>query len=129
MSKFYHIANKRDGRMIYNKEKLDHLTSILYDGQYLITFQRLEPKSSIKDYRRCYFSKLDALAFEAGDTRYGMHGLIKEHIIEKMIEENPEFFHSVLPEASTTYLNEMGWVNILDRLDLWAFTTYNVILQ
>jgi hypothetical protein len=125
--RFHQLATINAGKIAYNKEKMEHLISNLYDGNYLISFQRLEPKSSVKDYRACYFAKIDALGAEVGETRYGMHGLVKDSIIDVMIDEVPQVF--LRDEASTKYLTLEGWTILLERLDIWAFTEYNVILQ
>jgi hypothetical protein len=105
---------------------MQHLVSNLYDGTYVVSFQHLEPKSSIKEYRACYFSKIDAIGRETGETRYAVHDLVKDYVIEAMKQELPEFF--TRDAASTRYLTLEGWVVLLERLDLWAFTEYNIIL-
>lgn len=129
MSRFYQIAEKKDGKMLYNKERLSNLESILYEGRYIVTFQRLNPLKTQKEYRACYFAKIDALAFDIGDTRYSLHESVKDIILNKMIEETPEAFNNIIPEASTQYLTLEGWIIFLERLDLWAFIEHNVILQ
>lgn len=127
MSRLYHLAEKRNGQMVYNMEKLKHLISLLFEGKYLISFQRLEPKSTIKDYRSCYFAKLDALARDNGETRYWMHSMVKDEILSSMLEEMPTLFNG--DELSTKYLTVEGWVVLLERLDIWAYTTYGTILE
>ena len=99
----------------------------LFAGRYLITFQRLEPKSSIKDYRRFYFAKIDALGAETGHTRYEMHELVKNHVLTDIGYQLPEL--TTDGGISTGSLNEEGWVLLLEALDLWAFTEFSVILN
>lgn len=125
--KFYQIAEKRDGVMNYNKEKLASLIEFLYDGRYLISFQRINPLSDIKDYRRCYFAKLDALAQDIGEDRYSMHQHVKDQVISRMANEVPEAF--TVPVISTRSLTKEGWSVLLERLDLWAFVEYGTVLQ
>lgn len=127
MSKFYQIAEKRGDIFIHNVENWKHLVSMLYEGKYLMTLQRLEPKSDIKSYRRCYFAKLDALAAEVGEERYSMHEIIKDNVLSDMIKQTPEAF--TLEVTSTKYLTTTGWVILLERLDLWAFLEYGTILK
>ena len=129
MSKFYIIADKEGEKMVYNKERLQSLTDMLYEGRYLVSFERLNPMSDIKEYRRCYFSKLDALAFEAGETRYAMHDVVKVEVLQKMIDETPALFNVHLPELSTKYLTRDGWVAFIKAVDLFAYVNYGMILQ
>lgn len=125
--KFYQLADIKDHKLIVNKDKMDALIQILYDGRYLITFQRLDPKSTIKDYRRCYFAKIDALGFETGHTRYEMHALVKDELLSKIIDQLPELVEDEI--ITTKNLTEESWGVLLEALDLWAFTEYSVILN
>jgi hypothetical protein len=124
--KFYQLVQKSGDDFTFNRERMMHLISTLFDGHYLISFQRIEPKSTVKDYRACYFSKIDTIAFELGSSRYEVHADVKEIILNRMIEETPELF--TRDNASTKYLVLEGWGNLLERLDLWAFTEFNIVL-
>lgn len=125
--KFYTIGVKADGAFRFANENLKHIFDTMFDGRYLVSFQRIDPKSGIKEYRRCYFAKLDALASDAGEDRYSMHELVKEELISRMQEEVPEAF--TVPVVSTRSLTEEGWSILLERLDLWAFVQYGTVLQ
>lgn len=125
--KFYQLANKRDGVFTFNRDNMRHLIENLFEGQYIISFQRVVPKSNVKEYRACYFAKIDMIASEVGETRYDVHTLVKEHIIEPMLNELPDLFTQNV--ISTRVLTLSGWVVLLERLDLWAFTEYSVILN
>lgn len=125
--KFYLVADVKEGDIFFNKERHAHIIENLFDGRYIISYQKIDPKSTVKEYRACYFFKIDAIAAEVGETRYVMHEYVKEMIIEQMIDQTPELFTKQLP--STKYLTLEGWVNLLERLDIWAFTEYNVVLQ
>lgn len=126
--KFYQLADIAEaGKISFNKEKMNGMLQTLFPGRYLLSFQRLEPKSSIKDYRRCYFAKIDALGSETGHSRYEMHDLVKNHLLTQLLEQIPEIM--VNDVISTSSLNEEGWTVLLEALDLWAFTEYSVILN
>lgn len=125
--KFYQIADVQGGEINRNEELHNHLVENLFDGRYLISYLRLSPKSTIKDYRRCYFLKIDTIAAEVGDTRYGIHELVKEYIMEDMMQKTPELFQD--EEISTKSLSLEGWIVLLERLDIWAFVEYNIVLQ
>lgn len=125
--KFHQLAELKEGRLSYNKERAKALLENLYEGTYLISFLRLNPKSTIKDYRACYFAKIDAIGAEVGETRYDIHELIKEHVMSKMLDEIPEVFTT---EGITTQnLTENGWVVLLEAVDLWAFTEYSIVIN
>jgi hypothetical protein len=79
--KFHQLSEVKGGKIFFDRDKMKHLIENLYEGQYLISFQRLSPKADVKEFRKCYFAKIDALAFEVGDTRYGVHELVKEYVI------------------------------------------------
>lgn len=125
--KFYQLIDKRDGKIHYDKDKLIHLTDNLFDGRYLVSCQRINPRVTIKDFRACYFAKIDGLAFEVGETRYGVHHIVKDIVLSRMLEELPDLFTEQL--VSTRYLSLDGWGNFLERLDLWAYLEYGVILE
>ena len=124
--KFYLNGTKKDGIFHQNHDKLKHLIDNLFDGDYLISFQRINPMSEQAEYRACYFAKIDMLAAEVGETKYPLHNYIKEEVLAPFLHEQPEYFTH--PTASTKYLTEAGWAMFLQRFDLWAFTTYGVIL-
>ena len=124
--RFNQIGTKEKGVFSYNKERMNHLTDMLFDGRYLISFQRISPNSTVKQYRGCYFVKIDTIALECGYSRYEIHEEIKDSIISQMIEEIPQVFTA--ETASTKYLTLEGWMILLERLDLWAFTEFNIIL-
>lgn len=128
--RYYQIFNKsEDGSILFNKDKYEQLLKNLLPGRYLVSFQRLDPKSTLKDYRAAYFAKIDALASELGDTRYSTHEDVKRELFEKMVEETPELFICALPMCSTKYLTLEGWQAFIQRLDIWAFINHNIILQ
>jgi hypothetical protein len=127
MTRFYTLGEKSDGVFKYTQANLASLFEMLFDGKYLITIQGLNPKSSIKDYRACYFAKLDALAADVGETRYDLHEIVKGEILVEMLKNTPELFHT--ETLSTQQLNEYGWMVFIEQLELWAFTTYGVILR
>lgn len=124
--KFYQLGEIKAGKAFYNKEKMQNLISNLFDGTYLISMERIAPKSNVKDYRACYFAKIDILAAEVGETRYSMHEIVKENVVSEMMDELPSLFVPV--EATTKALTLEGWTVLLKRLDIWAFTEYNVVL-
>lgn len=126
--KFNQIADKKDGKFIYDKDRMNKLTATLTEGRYLITIMKLNPLSEIKEYRACYFVKLDTLCKDAGETRYDMHEYVKKEILQSMLDESPQVFDGC-KTLSTKCLNKDGWYILLDRLDIWAFINYNVILQ
>lgn len=125
--KFYTTGIKAGSIFQFNKENVKHIYDIMFDGRYLVTFQQLNPQSNIKDYRRCYFAKLDALAAEAGEDRYSMHEYVKDQVVSRMLEEMPELFSIAI--VSTRSLLLEGWSVLLERLDLWAFIEYGTILN
>jgi hypothetical protein len=128
VSKFYQILTKEGNKYDnHGVKKFAESCEKLFDGTYLVSFMRLRPQSEIKEYRACYFAKIDALAAEAGETRYSMHELIKDEILTDMIDSTPELFTTL--ETTTKYLTPEGWIALLERLDLWAFVNYNTILQ
>lgn len=130
MTKFYKTLHKESGLIrAADMNGILQSTQQLFDGYYLVSFMRLNPQSDIKEYRACYFAKIDAIASEAGETRYDMHELVKDEIITDMQNLNPELFTDDGVEVSTRYLTPEGWIALLDRLDLWAFVNYNTILQ
>jgi hypothetical protein len=111
-----------------DKDKLQFFKDTLYNGNYLISFERIEPQSNVKEYRACYFAKIDRLRYEAGEGRYELHELVKEHVLSPMYEELPSLFYTEEGGASTKNLTLTGWSVLLERLDLWAFMEYNTIL-
>lgn len=116
----------KDGELFYDVEKAEQKKRSLENGKYLFTIEKLEPLSAPKEYRACYFAKIDILKDELGDDRYSVHSLIKEHVLEPMMQELPELFES--EEISTKSLLLEGWKPFIQRLDIWAFTEHNVIL-
>lgn len=126
--KFHQIMDKKDGKLLYDATKFKALTDMLFDGRYLVSFQRLNPLSSTTEYRRCYFAKVDAIAFETGETRYNTHMHLKTEILNKMVEETPKIFTIPMPEPSTGYLSLEGWLVFIERVDIFAFVHYNIIL-
>ena len=128
MTKFYQVLTKQ-GNVCDIKaiDKIGEACGKLFDGTYLVSFMRLRPQSEIKEYRACYFAKIDAIANDVGDTRYGIHELVKQELITNMVDEAPDLFTD--EEVSTKYLTPEGWIALLERLDLWAFTNYNIVLQ
>jgi hypothetical protein len=126
--KFYQIAEKEGEAFNYDRSKMRHLIENLRDGRYLISFQELNPQSSVKEYRRCYFAKIDGLRFDSGEDRYSLHEIVKENILAPMYDELPELFEDG-SELSTKLLTLEGWPVLLERLDLWAFIEYGAILQ
>lgn len=125
--KFYTTGIKAGSIFQFNRGNIKHIYDIMFDGRYLVTFQQLNPQSNIKDYRRCYFAKLDALAAEAGEDRYSMHEHVKDQVVSRMLEEMPELFSISI--VSTRSLLLEGWSVLLERLDLWAFIEYGTILN
>lgn len=129
--KFHQIVKMAGGKIEYDRERAKRMLEILYDGVYLVSFQRIAPKSTIKDFRAAYFAKIDILADETGHTRYEMHDIVKNYVLSDLAESLPEVIESKGEEfaVSTKGLTIEGWPILLERLDLWAFTEYNVILQ
>jgi len=127
MAKFHQLLDKKNGTITYNKENVKNILDILFDGRYLVTLQRIDPKSDVKDYRRCYFAKLDELARDAGEDRYSLHAIIKDQVMLPMMEETPELFAD--GAISTGSLTLEGWTVFIERFDLWSFTEYGIILQ
>jgi hypothetical protein len=125
--KFYQLADVENKTIVFNKERIQSLSSILDNGKYLVSFQKLQPKSDIKDYRRCYFFKVDTIAFETGHSRYEMHELIKSSLFTDLMEQIPELF--IDNTISTRNLTLEGWIVVLAALDLWAFTEYSIIIK
>lgn len=125
MTRFYTTEWKGDGA--FGTSNVVKAFEQLFDGQYLITFQRLNPQSSIREYRRCYFAKIDALAAEVGETRYDIHEIVKDEVLKEMLTNTPQLFYS--ETLTTNQLTEAGWVVFIEQLELWAFTTYGVILR
>lgn len=126
--KFYQLADKQGDDFNYDRERMRNLITNLFPGRYLVSFQRIEPKSNVKDYRACYFAKIDAIRSEIGEERYTVHEFVKEYVIANMAEDVPEVFMKQ-EVISTRYLTLEGWSILLERLDLWAFTQYNIILR
>jgi hypothetical protein len=126
--RFYQLGEIKSGKLSYNREKMQHFIEKLDDGTYLMSLQRIEPKSDIKDYRACYFAKIDILKDEVGEGRYDLHELVKENVISVMADEVSEVFLHEEWGLSTRNLTLEGWRIFLERFDLWAFTEYNVIL-
>jgi hypothetical protein len=129
MSKFYQIAEKK-GHQLIHSHTLIKLIENLYEGKYLVSYQLLSPQSDIKDYRRCYFAKIQALGDENGETKHSMHEIVRDEILDKMLKETPEvFIDGSASSLSTNSLTLEGWLVLLERLDLWAFMEYGTILQ
>lgn len=119
----YHYAKDKKGLSgLFQPTLLEHWP----ESAYVVSVQRLDPQATIKDYRRCYFAKLDALSKSVGEGRYDLHEMVKEYIIAEMVKELPDLFN--VPLASTTAMWDEGWPVLLERLDLWAFLTYEVVL-
>lgn len=128
MSKYYTIAIKKAEEFAYQHPNIQGVLDGFTDGRYLVSFQRLDPKSEEKDYRACYFAKVQMLGDEVGHTKYEMHELIKEHVLKPMVDGMSELFANE-GIVSTTALDLEGWLVFLERLDFWAWDNYHVILQ
>ncbi len=131
MSKYYTIGIKEGGAFKYQHPNMTGVLEGFTDGRYLVSFQRLDPKSEEKDYRGCYFAKVQMLGDEVGHTKYEMHNLIKEHVLTPMVEEIPTIYREarLRKEITTRGLTLEGWSILLERLDFWAWDNYHVILQ
>lgn len=105
------IVRKADGKWPGNWV-IEHFNN-LKDGDYIIIVLPCDPQSDIPTYRKVYFAKIDFLGKETGHTKYEMHELVKTHLLDNV---------------STKYLAREGWLMLLERLDLWAFQQYEVVL-
>ncbi len=127
MSKLYSVGIHRNGVFENQHPNLQGLLNGLSDGTYLISFQRMAPKADIKDYRACYFAKIQMLGDEVGHTKQEMHEIVKEHVLIKMLNETPALFTELV--LTTKALTDEGWIALLEQMDFWAWTEYHVILQ
>lgn len=129
--KFYQLAKMEGGKIVYDRQRVQNMLDILYDGTYLVSFQRIAPKSTLKELRAAYFAKIDILAYETGHSKYEMHDLVKDNTLRSLVKELPELYEQpkFRKDVSTMGLTDKGWIALLERLDLWAFTEYNIILQ
>lgn len=85
----------------------------LPDGDYIVSIHPIKPQSDIKTYRRVYFAKITFLAKEVGETKFAMHDMVKD---------------GLLNGGSTQELDEKNWILLFERLDLWAWDNYGIIL-
>jgi len=110
-----------------NEEKADVLIKNIPNGRLIITLQTVNPQADVAEYRAVYFAKIDFLCKEVGEKRYDMHDLVKEYVIFPMMEQLPDLFSNT-EVISTKHLSVDGWPNLIERLELWTFITYNIIL-
>jgi hypothetical protein len=122
MSKFYYTAKIVNGKINYHPSFEN-----FRDGEYLVGVQLLNPKANVKDYRAAYFAKIDIIKDEVGEDRYSIHNIVKDEVLSDMLEKTPQLFNKI-DELSTKNLKLEGWTILLERLDLWTFIEYNIIL-
>ena len=103
------------------------ITNNLQDGNYILSLESRIARSTEKEYRGCYFSKLEFLAREVGENKKELHEIIKNEVLDLMYTEVPEMFikENII---STTNLTLDGWLQYIERLDLWSYLEYGVVL-
>jgi hypothetical protein len=90
----------------------------LRHGTYLVTFQHIDPKADAKAYRGLYFVKVQTIAEETGHSKKEMHEIVKQNFLQQVVGKD-----------STKDLSLEEWLGVIKALDLWAYQTYEVILD
>jgi hypothetical protein len=125
---YHQLIRIDNGTPVYNIQAAKNLLKSLSNGEYIVSIRKVDPKSDIKDYRACYFAKLDILRHEVGESKEDLHEIIKQYLLFPLLSEIHDGDENV-PTLTTKNLDHKGWAMLLERLDLWAFTEYNVILS
>lgn len=120
------------GTVLLGREKFKSIIKNLENGQYLVHFTKISPKSK-EEWRKYYFLLRDIL-YEDGETGYTkqqLHDLVKKEILMKLIDDNDNFNDDELDPTewlSTSWLSEQGWQKFVKLFKEWSFEKFNCYL-
>jgi hypothetical protein len=119
--------NIEEGKIRLGTEKLRETIRHSQDGEYLVYFYKLQPKTK-EEWRKYYFLLRDIL-FEDGETGYPkneLHDMAKGIILLQLQEEESNFDGE--KKNSTSSLSEEGWQKFVKIFKEWAFESFNCYL-
>lgn len=81
----------------------------------------------MKKYREAYFSLLDSVTRDTGNSKYGLHEDWKNRIFPFLIEDPTNFVDEIIPGSFTTVtLSSKGWETFYTEWRHFCIEFFNI---
>lgn len=94
----------KNGKITSDTQQVKDIFSLLDNGTYILSLERVG-FSSVTDYRKAYFDRVQACSLSTGNDKYTIH----------------EAFKSFMNVNTTKEFNESDWKMFLNKFSWWAF--------
>lgn len=134
MYKIEQFGNVRQGQLVMDNDKFLSNLSILSDGEYVLTLERLRTDRTPEEWQMEFGKKLTDFCNEMGYDRKYREQVIRPMIYKAILPdiymqaEHIEISVEEITSLTTKILTAAGWRAFMDALRLWMWSNGNYLI-